>query len=175
METLLFTPNGPFNLRDLKAAESQRVLMVLRDAALWLQKRGSSHWQDFVAGGEEIVARRFAEGQVFLAQHDGADAGCVVLQQHDAFWDDHSAAANAGWVHSLAVKRAYSGRGLGKALLGFVEKYSEAKGKEAVRLDVFDDNAKLKGWYVKMGYRELGLKPWQGKQIRLMEKRLAGR
>lgn len=172
MNTLIFTSDGPWTVRDLKAEDAPRVLALLRDVALGLKKRGSTQWSQFLEGGEDVVARRFKEGSVILAERGGQDAGCLVLQNQDGFWDELGKDGAALWVHSLAVRPAFNKRGLGKALLDLAASLARAKGKACLRLDVYDDNAKLKAYYARLGFQAGPAKPWSGVQIRLLEKPL---
>lgn len=172
MNTLLFTRDGTWTLRDLKVADAPRVLAVLRDTAQALQKRGLAQWSIFLTGGEDLVARRFREGSVYLVERGGQDAGIMVVQLADPFWEAQGADDQALWVHSLAVRPVFAKRGLGKALLAFAESLARAKGKGALRLDVIDSNAKLKAYYAALGFSPLGVKPHEGEFIRLLEKTL---
>lgn len=172
MNTLLFTPDGPWTVRDLKVADAPRVLALLREVAQGLQKRGLTPWSQFLDGGEAIVERRFSEGMVCLVERGGQDAGVMVAQTMDAFWDELGRDGQALWVHSLAVRPVFTKRGLGKALLAFAESLAKARGKAFVRLDVHDANAKLKAYYSRLGFLPQGVKELDGLPVRLMEKPL---
>jgi len=172
VNTLIFTADGPWTVRDLKAADAPRVLAILREVAQGLQKRGSTQWSPFVDGGEDIVERRFREGSVILAERGGQDAGCMVLQAQDLFWDELGKDRTAAWVHSLAVRPAFNRRGLGKALLDLAASLARAQGKACLRLDVHDGNAKLKAYYARLGFQAGPTKAWDNTLIRLMEKPL---
>jgi GNAT superfamily N-acetyltransferase len=148
------------------------MLAILRERALWLKTKGSDQWQGFIEGGMETVESRLAEGTVLLVERGGQDAACVAVRWADPFWESVGADGQAAWVHSLAVRRAFSGRGLGKALLAFVESMAKAQRKGFCRLDVLDANARLKAYYAALGYRERDSKPFQDRTLRLMEKTL---
>jgi ribosomal protein S18 acetylase RimI-like enzyme len=140
--------------------------------ALWLEQRGSEQWKAFRQGGEAIVAKRFEEGQVFLMQVNGEDAGCLVLQDTDAFWGEAGADPQGAFLHSVAVDRRYGGRALGEQAIAWAEARAKAAGKRTMRLDVHDDNVNLKGYYRSLGYGEAALRDWESTPIRLMEKPL---
>ena len=172
MNTLLFTPDGAWTINDVKAAQAPRVLAILRETAVWLQSRGLDQWQVFIEGGEDIVAMRQVEGSAFLVGRGGEDAACVVLQWRDPFWGELGTDGQAAWVHSLAVRRVFAGRGLGKHLLAFMESLARARRKDYCRLDVIDSNTRLKAYYRALDYHELGTQLINGKTMRLMEKHL---
>jgi predicted N-acetyltransferase YhbS len=172
VNTLIFTSDGPWTVRDLKPEDAPRVLALLREVAQSLQKKGSQQWASFLEGGDDIVARRFREGSVILAERGGQDAGCIVVQNQDGFWDELGKDGAALWVHSLAVRPAFNKRGLGKALLDLAGSLARAKGKACLRLDIHDSNAKLKAYYGRFGFRPGAAKAWDGAQVRLLEKSL---
>lgn len=169
MNTLLFTSDGPWTIHDVKAAEAARVLAVLREDAQWLQKRGSTQWKAFLEGGGDIVAKRFKEGLVILVERGGKDAATMTVQMHDDFWDELGRDQQAAWIQSLAIRPMFMGKGLGRAMLKFAESLGRAQHREFLRLDVLDRAAKLKAFYAKHGFKEQGLKDYQGEKIRLME------
>ena len=169
LKTLLFTSDGPWTIHDLKAAEAARILGVLRQDAQWLQKKGSKQWSAFLEGGEDIVAKRFAEGLVLLVERGGKDAATMTVQMHDDFWDELGRDNQAAWIQSLGIAPPFMGRGLGRAMLKFAESLARAKHKDYLRLDVLDRATKLKAFYAKHGFKELGLKEHEGEKIRLME------
>lgn len=148
------------------------MLAILRERALWLKAKGSEQWRGFIDGGMEIVERRLSAGTVLLVERGGQDAACVAVQWSDPFWGELGGDGQAAWVHSLAVRRAYSGKGLGKAMLAFVESMALAQRKSYCRLDVLDANARLKAYYAALGYRERESMPFQDRPLRLMEKTL---
>jgi ribosomal protein S18 acetylase RimI-like enzyme len=172
LNTLLFTPDGAWTISDVKSAEAPRVLAILRERAQWLQAKGLDQWKEFVAGGEDILARRFREGMVLLVERGGQDAACAVLQWKDPFWGDLGADGRSVWVHSLAVRRTFAGRGLGKRLLAFIESMGLASRKDFCRLDVIEANGRLKAYYRALGYKETAVQDFNGKALRLMEKNL---
>jgi ribosomal protein S18 acetylase RimI-like enzyme len=172
VNTLLFTPDGAWTIHDVKADQADRVLAILRETAVWLKSRGQDQWQDFIEGGQDIVARRLREGTVLLVEQGGQDAACAVLQWQDPFWGDIGMDGRSAWIHSLAVRRVFSGRGLGQRLIAFIENLALAKRRELCRLDVLDANTRLKAYYRDQGYRALGSLPFKGKSVRLMEKTL---
>lgn len=173
MNTLLFTSDGPYTLRDLKAADAPRVLELLRASALWLQKKkGLSQWSAYLSGGEELVAEGFREGLVLLAERGGKDAACLILKRQQPFWDDLGLDVRAAWIHTVVVQPEFMYRGVGKALLKFAETQAVVHKNLFLRLRVEDANRKLKAYFAKLDFKELGTKDLDGKTVRLMEKQI---
>lgn len=169
MKTLLFTSDGPWTVHDLKVEEAPRVLAILREDAQWLKKKGSTQWGAFLEGGDDIVAKRFREGLVLLVERGGNDAGTMTVQMHDEFWDELGRDQQAAWIQSLAIRPMFMGKGLGRAMIKFAESLGRAQHREFLRLDVLDKASRLKAFYAKHGFKELGVKDLHGEKIRLME------
>ena len=103
-----------------------------------------------------IVARRVENGSIYLARVGGAPAGTVTLAWDDRIvWPD-APEGDAGYVHGLAVARAFAGRQIGLAILRWVEGYVAGLGKPFVRLDCNGDNPALRAYYVRAGYTHRG-------------------
>ena len=62
-------------------------------------------------------------------------------------------------LYSLAVRRDFSGRGLGSRLLAACEMEARRRGCEEIHLEVRTDRASTVRFYESRGFRKLGLKP----------------
>jgi ribosomal protein S18 acetylase RimI-like enzyme len=60
-------------------------------------------------------------------------------------------------VHDLAVLPAFRGRGIGRALLGAAEDCARARDCVKVTLEVREDNARARGLYHELGFRDFDL------------------
>lgn len=130
------------------------VLLILDEAAAWLQSRGINQWPHPFPRAE--VERRFATGVVYLASVDTQPAGTFALFPTDiAVWGAQP--PDALYLHGLAIRRAYAGSGLGRALLRHAEQIAAAQGKRFVRLDCWAGNAALRRFYNAAGFAERGV------------------
>jgi ribosomal protein S18 acetylase RimI-like enzyme len=80
---------------------------------------------------------------------------------------------DAGYVHRLAVRRAYAGRGMGRALLEWAAAQTAGSGRVWLRLDCMADNRRLCHYYESLGFVQRGIvgnDRWSG---RLYEQRAA--
>ena len=99
-----------------------------------------------------IVARRVANASIYLARLGGAPAGTVTLAWDDrTVWPD-APEGDAGYVHGLAVARAFAGRQIGLHLLRWAEGFVAGQGKPFMRLDCNGDNPALRAYYEGAGY-----------------------
>lgn len=109
-----------------------------------------------------LVATSPASGPDSNAAADGpADAddsdghrivGCCYIRHNDA-----DRTASRAWLGTLAVDPTLHGRGLGRQLLAYAERYAVVEwGSRRMEMDVVSSRAELMAWYEKVGYRRTG-------------------
>jgi ribosomal protein S18 acetylase RimI-like enzyme len=155
----------------ISAADTARVAAIYRECALWLHAKGLDQWSHYLS--EEavpLVERRLREGEVYVATVEGQDAAVAVLQWDDAFWGERGQDSHAGYLHSLAVRRVFSGRNLGRDLIHWAMQQARARGKTVLRLDTLKENAKLMNYYRELGFQEAGGVLWRGQALQFFEK-----
>jgi ribosomal protein S18 acetylase RimI-like enzyme len=148
------------------------VLEVWLDAARWLQVRGIDQWHPARFSPEDAAAC-IRDTEVWLAETEDGVAGTYLLVWSDPFiWKERDH-AEAGYIHRLAVKRAFGGRGLGLRLLQDAENRIAAYGKRLIRLDCMAANERLNRYYLDAGYACVGRVDGDGWSANLYEKRAA--
>ena len=125
------------------------VVAILTEAARWLLERGIRQWPDpFPADRVEVLLRR---GEFYVARLEGEVVATFALLWRDpAFWGERP--PDAAYVHALAVRRAYSGRGLGRRLVEWAAEQAAAAGRQYLRLDCLSDNGALRAYYEGLGF-----------------------
>jgi ribosomal protein S18 acetylase RimI-like enzyme len=129
------------------------VTDILSEAARWLIARGITQWPDpFPPERVDAAVRR---GEFFVAELDGEPAATFALLWSDpTFWGEQP--DDAGYVHALAVRRAFAGRGLGERLLEWAERRVAGAGRGFLRLDCRSDNSVLQAYYERLGFERRG-------------------
>jgi GNAT superfamily N-acetyltransferase len=121
---------------------------------------------DFVAG-EDIFASEDAfdgPGAAWLVARDGGRAlGCAGLR---------GLAPGIGEVKRMFVTGAARRRGLGRTLLGELERLAREAGYERVRLYTTEVLVEARALYADAGYRPVGLVATDGRVDLWLEKRL---
>jgi ribosomal protein S18 acetylase RimI-like enzyme len=167
---LLLTPAGVGAIRPAQPGDAEAVAAIMEEAAAWLAARGIDQWRmdDWL---RPLIAERIGRGEVYLACRGAEPAATLTLQ-----WSDEETWGptpdDAGYVHSLAVRRAYGGQGLGLALPRWAERSVAAAGKAYLRLDCMARNAALRAYYERAGFAlrdDLPLDAWSA----LYEKRVS--
>ncbi|GII55159.1 hypothetical protein Pth03_35480 [Planotetraspora thailandica] len=145
-------------LRRARPADLPTVLTLLAEAARWLNAADVRQWP---AGGfpASKIEPLVEQGVMYLLD-DGIDpvpAATMAVDGHadPEFWTAPDRPGDALYVHKLAVSRAYAGRGLGGALLGWACGLAAAEGLPWLRLDCAKDNPRLQAFYRKHGFRHV--------------------
>ena len=160
---------GSVEAGQARAEDLGTVLSILDGAApRWLASRGIEQWGPG-SSPRQLVADRVERGEVYLFRLDGRPVGTLVLQWSDEeTWED--APDDAGYVHGLAIRREWAGRGLGRALLKWAEDRTVAAGKDYLRLDCAAENRALNAYYERAGFRCRGRASIQRLEVCLYEK-----
>src|SRR5258708_3176135 len=119
-------------------ADATTILALHEEAARWLVARGIQQWLP----GDFDIARlvtQIGRGEAYLARIGGEPVGTFTLQWADPrIWGEQP--DDAGYVHGLAVRRAYAGRGLGRVLLDSAGEKAAAPAKTHLRLECMIEN-----------------------------------
>ena len=114
---------------------------------------------------------RFAAGQGFVAECEGAIVGCVVVAGP---FDPvrHPGVLRSAWylrhdlahLHQLAVDPAHQGHRIGDRLIAACEAWAHRHGFRAIALDTAEPAWHLRTRYARLGYDEVDRVQWDGKR-----------
>jgi protein-tyrosine phosphatase len=156
------------DVRRAERDELDEVVGILSEAARWLLARGIRQWPDPFP--RDRAAALLDRGEFYLALVDGQPAATFALLWSDpAFWGEQPPVA--GYVHAIAVRRAYAGLGLGERVLDWAEGQVAAAGRELLRLDCMSDNAVLREYYELLGFEPRGEAVFDDFSATLFERR----
>jgi GNAT superfamily N-acetyltransferase len=133
-------------------AETAAVSEILTEAAAWLDESGRHMWR-----ADELDPSRIADevaAGLFVVAWSGRDAaGTMKFQLEDPlFWPDMPT-GEAAYVHRLAVKRAFAGGGVSRALMEWAVAKAREHGRRALRLDCEASRMRLRAVYERFGFR----------------------
>lgn len=114
--------------------------------------------------------RWLSPGATFILDAPGGAKGLV-----SSLWDETDPAI----VHLLAmwVHPALRGTGAAEQLVAALMKWAASEGAHTLRLDVFEDNARARHFYERLGFRDTGHRTVQERDGRIevrMERLLGG-
>ncbi len=127
------------------------VLAILDEVTVWLHSSGiPTVWKP---GGfsRPTFLDQISKGEVFIVLVDSTPAGTFILQWSDVFWWGETP-PDAGYVHKLAVRPAYSGRGLGLEMLRWAEARTRSMGRRILRLNCMAEDRKIRDYYESAGF-----------------------
>jgi len=134
-----------------KAEDIDIVLGILDEAASWIiEQEIPSVWKP---GGfsRPTFLEQISRGEVHIGLVDESPAGTITLQWADlVFWGEQQ--PNAGYVHKLAVRPAYSGRKIGLEILKWAEVTARNAGKRFLRLNCLSEDRKIRDYYERAGF-----------------------
>lgn len=118
---------------------------------------------------QHIIASSLERGETYLSCINNEVVGTTTLQESDPLiWGD--VPDEAFYVHRLAIRRTYAGRGLGLQLLCWAEEAARAVGKRYLRLDCWAGNDALRRYYESAGFSDRGEQFAGGFHCRLFDK-----
>ena len=128
------------------------VAAILAEADAWVAKLGTPMWE-LGEVDPQRVAREVGQQLFALAWSGGKAVGTVKFQLDDPeFWPDKPG-ERAAYIHRLAVRRAFAGRGVSTALMAWAADHARALGRDVLRLDCDADRASLRAVYERFGFK----------------------
>jgi predicted N-acetyltransferase YhbS len=153
-------------LREANEADAETLAALLREA--FEEYRGKL---DPPSGAHEETAEKvrenLANARAVLALAGEVPVGCVFYEAPEEY----------AYFSRLAVLQAHRRRGLGRALIDYVEGRARELGRPRVRLGVRIVLARQRAYYERLGYRPLFALAHAGytePTYLMLEKRLAG-
>ena len=140
-------------IRHAAAADAPALVETLVEAADWvMQLDGTTMWVEGELE-EDRVRSEVESGMFVVAEVEGQVVGAIRFQLEDRlFWPDLDGTDSA-FVHRLAVRRAYAGRGISTMLLRWAVDRARSLGKRYLRLDCDADRSRLRALYEGFGFR----------------------
>ncbi|MCL1901109.1 MAG: GNAT family N-acetyltransferase [Firmicutes bacterium] len=147
------------NIKKAKLNEIDKVLDLLKSAALWLKAETIDYWQNWLNPPELHVdwIKQGLKNKEFYFVYDSENTllGMYRLQYNDEmFWGQQN--IKAGYIHSFTTNRKYKGKGIGIKILQLIEKKLSDKGVDFLRLDCSPDIKGLCKYYESYGFRRIG-------------------
>ena len=138
-----------FDLELAGPGDAIAIVELLQEAARWVMTWRSQLWNPALLG-LPFVAPRIAQREMIVARDSSSIAGVVILLREDPhFWPDRPQ-GEAGYLHKLAVRRAYAGMGLPAVLIDHAAGLARAQDRHILRLDC---DPPLARFYEGLGFR----------------------
>ena len=137
-----------------RAAESDIPVIedILLDAMHWMDSTGQHLWEEHNLRWDGTLKEYYGAAENFYILYvDEIPAACMILIDHDpVFWDLPK--GEALYIHKLAVKREFAGKGYSKALIDYAKDTARERGIASVRLDTHQFRPKVRAIYEREGF-----------------------
>ena len=129
--------------------EVSEALSIMGEAAQWLIRKGSPMWLP-----DDLIRERIQNPpEAFWVLRDGhIGVATLLLSFEDRFFWPEIPPGSSGFIHKLAVRRAYAGRGMAEVLIAHCVEVCRARNVHALRLDCDAHRQKLCDLYEKCGF-----------------------
>ncbi len=142
------------HIRLAQSTDLETVSSIVHEAAAWLRGReqGEQMWR-LNELDADVMAEEVRTGVFVLAEINGAAVGAMKFELEDPlFWPDMPE-GEAAFIHRLAVRRAFAGRGVSRALLRWAADRARPLGRKFLRLDCDATRLPLRTLYESCGFR----------------------
>ena len=147
--------------KQIKIKDKNSVLNLFKKTAERINKMNIDHWQYWINPPQEKI--KWVEEGInnneffFLDDLNGNNIGMVrILNEDLLYWGKQT--EKSKYVHSLVVKEAYNGKGIGIKVLQEIENNAKKDNYKYVRLDADSKNIKLCEYYEKLDFIKVGIK-----------------
>lgn len=122
-------------------------------------------WIKGVYPTEKTALAALERDDLFVFEEGGKVLASAIINQTqvDVYkndeWEFDAPEEKVMVLHTLTVSPKAGKHGVGKAFVGFYEKYAVENGCTVLRMDTNEKNAVARAFYKKLGYREAGIVP----------------
>ena len=143
---------------------------ILLDAVSFLNKSCiPNQWNETNIKWDNL-AKDYEIDDFYIAYYNEIPAGCMALTDYDEKYWPEIKKGQSFYLHKLAIKRKFAGKGFSKELIDFAKELTREKGVHSLRLDVNYYRDKLRAIYEKEGFRFVRAKiVGQNKKMALYE------
>ena len=139
-------PNG-FHIVGYSDGDKEKWIEIEKSAKEFdTDEKGQAYWDEYYGGRECILSNR-----MFFVQTDDGEKVATSSAYYDIYGIDKT---DPGWLHWVAVRRDYQGKGLSKPLISFIlEKLKELGYKRLVV------STQTTSWVACKIYLDMGFRP----------------
>lgn len=125
---------------------------ILLDAVTFLRKAGLENQWNEINIKWDSLSKDYKIDDFYIDYEDNIPVACMALTDYDKKYWPEIAKGKSIYLHKLAVKREFAGRGYSKDLINFAKDLSHEKGINSIRLDCNFYREKLRSVYENEGF-----------------------
>ncbi|QLE02677.1 GNAT family N-acetyltransferase [Galbibacter sp. BG1] len=151
--------------KSISINDKDTVLALFKETAEKINKMNVDHWQYWKNPPQEkiqwvIDGIQNKEFFFILNKENEEVIGMVrILDEDLLYWGAQE--KKAKYVHSLVIKEAFNGKGMGTNVLQKIAQQAKNDSCEYLRLDADSKNTKLCQYYEKQGFKKIGEKEFR--------------
>jgi GNAT superfamily N-acetyltransferase len=140
----------------VKQAKEQDIPIIeeiLTDAVHWMIKSGlQNQWNESNVKWSDL-SKSYEISNFYIAYLNGLPAACMALTDYDPAYWPNILQGESFFLHKLAVRRSFAGKGLSKELIEYAKDLANHYHMSAVRLNCNQHRSKLRAAYENEGFR----------------------
>jgi GNAT superfamily N-acetyltransferase len=157
----------PLALHRATLRDHEVIIDLIDAAAEWLRTKNTDQWAQPWPSEEDRdhrIRQDLIAGKTWIAWEGGTPAATITADSaENPIWPAETRLDPAVYVCRLVVNRAFSGRGLGAALLDWAGfRAQQSYGARWIRVDVWTTNTALHAYYKRLGFGSRGLSEASG-------------
>ena len=138
-------------IKQATETEIEIIESILMNAVDWMDSNGLHQWERENVRWSHL-SQFFVPGDFYIAYVNNVPAACMALIDHDpVFWPEVEKGESL-YIHKIAVKREFSGKGISKELIDFAKEKALQLGVKSLRLDCHRHRYKVRTIYEKQGF-----------------------
>ena len=151
----------PLALHIATLRDNDVIIDLIDAAADWLRTKNTDQWAQPWPSEEDRdhrIRQDLIAGKTWIAWEGGTPAATITADPaKNPIWPAEARCDLAVYVCRLVVSRAFSGRGLGAALLDWAGlRAQQSYGAGWIRVDVWTTNTALHAYYKRLGFESCG-------------------
>ncbi len=142
------------NIIMVNESNVELFLEVLKEAASWLISIEKPMWNPESLTVQKLL-QSYKLDELRLCYDNNNLIGAFVLQWYDPLFWSELKEFESGYLHKLAIRNEYRGKGYGKELIASAEHICKACGIKWLRLNCGTFRPNLRKFYESVGFRML--------------------
>ncbi|MVX67457.1 GNAT family N-acetyltransferase [Clostridium chromiireducens] len=131
---------------------------ILLDAVIWMKKNKLQNQWNEDSIKWNYLSKYYQVSDFYINYQNGVPAACIAITDLDLKYWSEIPQGKSLYIHKLAVKREFAGKGISKELIDFAKKLSLKNSINSLRLDCNLQRNELRMLYENEGFIYAGRK-----------------
>ena len=139
-------------IRQANNTDISNIEDILLNAVIWMHRNGLDNlWNESNIKWNQLP-KNYNISDFYISYNNNFPTACMALTDYDSiYWPDIPKGASL-YIHKLAVKREFAGKGISEELINFSKALAAKCHIDEIRLDCNQKREKLRELYEKNGF-----------------------